>query len=163
MNVQGESTGTTHWNEPVSPFLKPDPLGVPRNPFAVYVLVLALISGVTQAVGVTASQSIESALPNYVSQSWGGMLAFGSGITLVGMYWPGAVATGLLHKRIGMLALMVACFVYSAVVLFHYGFGRFFPAGTIFGFGCAAFVQYRAIDRRVKAIIHATRMEAVHE
>lgn len=136
--------------------LKPDPLGQPRNPLAVYLLLLALVSGAGMLAGVTTARNVEDALPHFVAATWGGLLSFGSGATLVGMYWPGAVATGLLWKRVGMFTLTIAAAVYSVVLLVAFGTAGAFQSGTIAGFGAACCVQFARIEQRVKAIIEAT-------
>lgn len=138
------------------PHLKPDPLGVPRNPFAVFLLCLALASGTITLLGTPASTSMEAALPELAVRTWGGTLAFGSWITLVGMYWQRDISTGLLMKRIGMLSLMIGASFYTITLLASEGIRVLFPASTVFCFGVAAFVQYRNINRRIRFIIEET-------
>jgi len=136
--------------------LKPDPLGLPRNPLAVFLLILAFFSGLLQALGISSAKSIEQALPHYIGVVWGLMLVLGSGHTLLGMYWPGLVSTGLLLKRVGMFTLTIASFFYAAVILVAFGIQGFLTAGIILGFGCACAVQFKRLNDRVKAIIDAT-------
>lgn len=133
--------------------LKPDPLGIPRNPLAVYLLCLCFISGITTFLGASASGPMDKALPDWVTVIWGLVLIHGSGATLTGMFWPGTVAAGLLMKRIGMFSLMVAAVMYSAVLLFAYGLPMLLTSGIVLGFGVACGVQYRVISTRIQAII----------
>lgn len=133
--------------------LKPDPLGIPRNPLAVYLLCLAFVSGLGMALGVTTSSGAEAAMPHWVSVAWGVVLVHGSGATLTGMYWPREVKDGLLFKRIGMFSLTVAAGMYSLAMIVVFGISVLFTAGIIFGFGAACAVQYHVINERIKAIM----------
>lgn len=137
--------------------MKADPLGETRNPLAVYLLGLCFISGLSLLVGVPTSGSIESELPLYLARTWGLMLTFGSAASLCGMFWQGDRRTGLLIKRVGMLSLSVAAFVYAAVVLFAAGLKGGFVAGIILGFGLACSIQFARINRRVHRIIRASK------
>lgn len=136
--------------------MKPDPLGYPRNPFAVFLLCLALVSGALTLLGEPASGSMERSLPELPVRVWGGTLTFGAWITLIGMYWPWSISTGLLMKRTGMLALMVGTVFYTVTLLVSEGLGVLFPASTVFAFGIAAWVQYRNINRRIRDVIRET-------
>lgn len=140
-------------------FLKPDPLGLPRNPLAIFLLALAFFSGLLLLGGVNTAGRVEQVLPHPVLVAWGAVLTVGSGMTLLGMFWPGSVATGILCKRFGMLALTIASFVYSTVLVSLLGFAALLPAGVTVGFGWACAVQYRQINERVREIIRASRDE----
>lgn len=142
----------------MSPYqLKPDPLGVPRNPLAMYLLGLALVSGIITAYpSEEGASGAISTLPSIMSNLWGVVLAGGSAATLVGMFWQGAITTGLLLKRVGMFALAVASFCYALVVAVNVGLSGLFSSGSILGFGFACAWQYRALNARVKFIIRAT-------
>lgn len=141
--------------------LKPDPLGVPRNPLAVYLLALCLVSGIVTASGLAASKAIDEQMPHLVDNVWGGMLTFGSGATLLGMFWPGLVNTGLLLKRVGTFSLAVASFIYATVIVLAAGRYGLFNAGLILGFGLACGLQCLLINRRVAAIIQASKGDAL--
>lgn len=136
--------------------MKADPLGEPRNPLAIYLLVLCFISGLGILVGVSTSGSIESALPEYLAQVWGFMLAFGSSVSLAGMFWQGDPRTGLLVKRVGMLSLSIAAFIYAVVIVVAAGAAGAFVAGIVAGFSVATFAQFLRINRRIHRIIQAT-------
>lgn len=145
----------------MSPYLKPDPLGVPRNPLAVYLLLLAMVSGLLSFTATTPTRNMNEALPPYAEYLWGGALFLGSTATLVGMYWQGRITTGLLLKRIGMFALSVACFVYSLVTIVAYHERGLFTAGVVLAFGVACAIQYHALNQRVRAILHASKEAGV--
>jgi hypothetical protein len=136
--------------------LKPDPLGIPRNPLAVYLLCLCFLSGLMTLLGPSASGSMEAALHPWIVLVWGASLVHGSGATLTGMFWPGDPRTGLLLKRMGMFALMVASGLYAGTMVVYQGAGGILSAGIIAGFGAACAVQYKVINDRIKAIIILT-------
>lgn len=136
--------------------MKADPLGDPRNPLAIYLLALSLVSGLSLTFGAPTSGSIESELPLYLAKTWGFMLTFGSTASLLGMFWQGDRRTGLLVKRVGMLSLSVAAFVYAAVIVVAAGMNGAFISGIILGFGLATFLQFLRINRRIHRIIQAT-------
>lgn len=136
--------------------MKPDPLGVPRNPLAIYLLLLAAISGLGMVIGVTTARAIEDSVDPLVAITWGTILFLGSSVTLIGMFWQGDVRTGLVMKRTGMFSVGVASMVYGVIVLWTIGVGGTFAAGTVMGFGAACFVQFHAINKRIHQIIELT-------
>ena len=137
--------------------MKADPLGEPRNPLAIYLLVLTLLSGISTVVGVPTSGSIEAELPTSLAKAWGTMLVLGSGASLLGVFWLGDVRTGLVVKRFGMFTLTVAAFVYGVVLIIAAGMDAAYVTGIIFGFGLATLLQWRKINRRIHAILRASR------
>ena len=136
--------------------LKPDPLGDPRNPLAIYLLCLCLLSGTLILAGFDASKSIEDSLPQFLVYVWGGTLVFGSVFALTGAYWQGDPRTGLVLKRIGYLTLAVAGLIYSLVLWWSFGLAATFPGGIVLGFSAASGIQYRRVNNRIKRIIEAT-------
>lgn len=136
--------------------LKADPLGEPRNPLAVYLLALCVVSGVSLLSGVSTSGSIESELPFAAARIWGVMLTAGASSTLLGMFWQGDRRTGLLIKRTGLLTLSIAAFIYAAVILAAAGMQGAFVCGIVVGFGVATAIQFVRINRRVHQIIQAS-------
>lgn len=137
--------------------LKPDPLGVPRHPLAVYLLVLAAVSGAAQFVGIVVARTAHLVLPRAVDATWAALLFLGATSALVGMFWQGKdVRTGLTLKRIGMFALAAAGLIYSILLVFAYKTGGLFNAGIVFGFALACGLHYRTVVRRINAIIAAS-------
>jgi hypothetical protein len=135
------------------PHLRPDPLGIPRNPFQVYLLCLAILSGGLLAFGVTTSGSIEDSLPTFYATSWGLMLVFGSAAALAGMFWPGDPMTGLVVKRSGLVAVGIAATVYVVVLVLFFGMRASLAAGVTLGFAYACFWQVHQINRHIRAVI----------
>ena len=137
--------------------MKADPLGEPRNPLAIYLLVLTLMSGIITTFGGTTSGTVEAELPTYLAHIWGLMLTFGASCSLLGIFWQGDVRSGLLLKRVGMLTLTVGAFVYGTVLLFAAHLAAAYIAGLVYGFGLACALQFAKINRRIHAIIRASR------
>lgn len=136
--------------------MKPDPIGEPRNPLAVYLLILALVSGLGLVLGEPTAGSVDATLPLWASKTWGGMLAFGAGNVLSGMYWQADPRTGLVVKRLGFLALISASTVYAMVLFVAVGLPAFLVSGIVLGFGAACLVQYMRVNRRITRIIRRT-------
>lgn len=136
--------------------LKADPVGEPRNPLAVYLLILCCVSGLSLLGGVFTSGSIESELPFAAARIWGLMLTAGAGSTLIGMFWQGDRRTGLLIKRTGLLALSISAFIYALVIVTAAGMDGAFVGGIVLGFGVASAIQFVRINRRVHQIIKAS-------
>ena len=139
--------------------IRPDPLGEPRNPLAIFLLCLCLLSGLLMLGGVTTAKSVEAALPAVVARVWGTMLSFGSASTLVGMYWQGSIQAGLLAKRVGMFSLTVASLIYAIIIIVAFGLAGLLSSGIILGFSFACAVQYRRLNRRVTAIILTSKAD----
>lgn len=136
--------------------LKPDPIGEPRNSLAVFLLIMSFVSGALFLVGVPSSGGIEAELPRAASLTWGAVLAFGSGCVLLGMFWQGDRRTGLLLKRTGFLALVVASGVYSATLVLLIGVRALLSASVVLGYGWACAHQWRRVNRTVIRIVRLT-------
>lgn len=136
--------------------LKPDPLGDPRHPLAIYLLGLCLLSGTLTVTGVEMARSFEDSLPTYLVKTWGGTLILGASFALIGVYWQGDPRNGLVLKRIGYFTLSVVEAIYSVVLWWSFGLAATFPAGIVLGFSAASGIQYRRVNRRIKKIIEAT-------
>lgn len=137
--------------------IKEDPLGVPRNPLAVYLLIICFVSGLGMATGNTTARAVEEGVDPLIGFLWGLILLLGSGVTLVGMYWPWDVRPGLLLKRTGMFCTGVAAIIYGCIVALTMGTEGLLAGGTIVGFGVACFTQFAIINRRIHSIIDVTR------
>lgn len=136
--------------------LKPDPTGTPRHPLVVYLLSLALVSGVAQALGRTTARSVEDGLPPSVRLTWALILAGGSGLALAGMFWQGDPRTGLVLKRSGYLALASAAAIYSLVLLGTIGLAAALIGLTVAGFAAACAVAAWRIDRLIRLIVRVS-------
>jgi hypothetical protein len=141
-------------------YLKGDPLGVPRNPLAIYLLLLAAVSGLGTVVGITTSGVVEDNTPTAAALAWGTILCLGSTATLVGMFWQGDDRTGLVLKRSGMFSVAAAAFMYGGILALGIGTAGLFAGGVVIGFGLACAVQFHLINKRIHAIIKLTREQA---
>jgi len=133
--------------------LKPDPLGVPRDPLAVFLLVLALISGLGFIFDEPSSGSLERSLPHWGQITWGVMLTFGATLSLAGMFWPWQQRDGLLVKRVGMAALAISAMVYAVAIWIQFGWTAALPGALAFFFGYACFLRYRIINRAIHVLM----------
>lgn len=132
--------------------LKPDPLGLPRNPLAVYLLCVAFVSGLSSALGFGTSRSIDD-LPHSVSLTWGTVLALGSAAALTGMFWQGDPRTGLVVKRFGYIALTFASLIYATVLVATFLPGAFMVAFFVYGFAAACAYRALVVNRAIRLII----------
>ena len=132
-----------------------DPLEASRHPFETYLLVLAAVSGLPLLFGKPNSASIAATLPHVLVIGWGFMLVLGSLCALVGLYWRGRSATGLVLERAGLIGVGGASLVYAASVLISApGFTGAFAASITAGFGIACAAQARRIGLRLRMAIH---------
>jgi len=137
--------------------LKPDPLGVPRHPLAVFLLLLAVTSGLSQLLGIIVAKTPNTVLPTPIDASWAALLFFGAGCSLFGMFWQGDdIRTGLTLKRVGMFMLGSAALIYAVLLVAVFQVGGLLNAGIILGFGAACFLHYRTIVKRINVIIEAS-------
>lgn len=138
--------------------LRPDPLGVPRNAFQVYLLIVVWVSGTGALLGFTTSGVAEQTLHEWARMTWAGFLVVGSTAVLLGMFWPGDNAlSGLLFKRFGLVALMFASAVYGFAVAIVSGLGGMLVVGTTLGFAVACAVTAHRVNQRVHEIIGVQR------
>lgn len=132
-------------------------LAASRHPFETYLLALAFVSGVPLLFGEVTSQSIERALPSPLVAAWGAILMLGSAIALVGMYWRGALLTGFVMERAGLVGVGGAALIYSASLVVEAGIGGTYAACITVGFGVACFAQARRISRRLARLMEGAR------
>lgn len=136
--------------------MKPDPLGHPRHPLVIYLLTLALVTGVTSLAGTGTAGSVEAELDRVAVIGWSAALAAGSATVLLGMFWQGDPRTGLVLKGWGYYALTLAALVYALVLVERFGPAGAMPvAATIAGFAVACGVMARRIRRVIKAAVAA--------
>ena len=128
---------------------KPDPMGDPRNPFHVFLLVVLVINGMSIATGPVTSVAIE-AMNDLGVRAFGLLLLAGAGCVLVGMYWPGDRRTGLLVKKVGYLGLGASTFVYGCAVLYTtHNPGGYLAASVAVALAGICFWTVRRINKRV--------------
>lgn len=138
--------------------MKPDPMGERRNPFQVYLLCLAVMTGVTSLLpGESTAGSTERFLSDKGLYLFGALLTVGSVLTLAGMYWQGDARDGLLMKRLGLMIVAAMCEIYALIVVAYFHLAGLSFALALAGFGYAAGVQCRHVHRHIKYLIWRTR------
>lgn len=104
------------------------------DPF-VFLLALCALSGVTLLAGGPEPGSIEATLPVWAAHTWGGFLAGGSLLAMLGVFWPDHGRWSLTHalmiERLGLTVLGGAGFVYALAVLVAAGPGGRLAGGII--------------------------------
>lgn len=134
-----------------------DPLAASRHPFETYLLALAAISGLPLIIGEPTSGTIDEALPYPLVLVWGLMLLVGSTIALVGLYWRGRSATGLVLERAGLIGVGGASLVYATALVILVQFEGAFSSCITAGFGLACFTQARRISMRIQMVLDQMR------
>lgn len=110
------------------------------------------------ALGKPTAGSLDDALNDTISTIWGIVLSGGSFAALVGIFWPFDRRSGLLIKRAGFFSVSIASAIYSAVLFVNFGERALFAGGVVLGFGVACFVQFKAINKVIHAIIGVTKV-----
>lgn len=127
-----------------------------RNPFEIYLLVVAVVTSVPVALGVAPKPgSILEQLPGWPAQIWATTLALGSLTALAGIAWkrpgwPLISVTGLLLERVGLFAAGAATTFYAVAVMLTAGRSALIPAGFMLAFGLASLAQARRIGTVVR-------------
>lgn len=129
----------------------PDPLGVPRNPFHVFLLVICLLNGGVLASGVSTSLSLEAGLVPLFERLYGLILFIGAGAVLAGMFWPADPRSGLLLKRAGYLALGISATIFGIVGVVRFGLVGLLSASVAIAFGAICFWYVWRVERFVRA------------
>jgi hypothetical protein len=129
----------------------PDALGGPRNPFHVFLFLVVLVNGIAQVFGAETSTVLGEALPTWALRIYGCILATGAVAVLFGLFSPADLRDVLLVKRIGYVALAIACGIFSTAVVFvNHTPGGLFSGSITAGFAGICWWQARAISRVVK-------------
>lgn len=89
------------------------------------------------------SSALEHAMPDWLVTAWYVVLAFGSIVSLVGVFWR-EPSTGLLIERAGMWFLSSSALVYT-IALFGVGGSRALAAASFVG-GFSAASALRSVD-----------------
>ena len=120
-------------------------------------MTVAALIGASRLLAPT-SGTLERALPDALVYGWYGLLASGSAIALVGVFWREPLA-GLLIERSGLSALSASCLVYTFALIWVGGGNAVAAAGFVLGFAGASVVRAVDIGRilvRIRALAVAT-------
>lgn len=88
-----------------------------RHPFEVCVLAACVLVGTAMSISGTRPPSMARGLPEPLLTAWLILIAAGGLVALVGVYWRGDVADGLLVEVGGVCAVAAAMTLYSLVLL----------------------------------------------
>jgi len=130
-----------------------DPLEAGRHPFQTFMLLLAFVSSLPLIFGEPTAKSVEAALPAWAAYSWGMSLVIGSGMALIGSYWPREqYATALTLERIGLGFTGMAAIIYALLILVVTQVDPTFglASGIILGFGVACIKRARDIGKIIR-------------
>jgi hypothetical protein len=130
-------------------------MGEPRDPFRVFLFLLAFFNGLAFIFTAPPSTAIEATFDHVFIVGYGVLLTLGSGFVLTGMFWQGFARDGLLIKRVGFLALAFATAIYTgAVVVSAPGKPGVALAASVAGaFAGICAWQVRRINKRVKYLM----------
>lgn len=128
-----------------------------RHPFEVAMLMATLFISASRLVAQN-SGTIERTLSPLLVVVWYSLLAFGSGVALLGVFWKEPLA-GLLIERSGLFFLIAATTVYSFALIYSAGFRGVAAAAFVVGFAAASSIRAVDIGRiliRIRAMAVAT-------
>jgi hypothetical protein len=132
------------------------------HPWAVWVCVLSLVSGIPLLFGDPPPDSIAATLPPWGQLAWGLLLTLGSATVLAAMVWPGTDSDALAIELVGMLAVGIGTIVYATAILT----AASTPAprtgiAIIAGFGVSCLWRVWVIERTLRTMARLTaRIEA---
>lgn len=126
-----------------------------RSPFQLYLIALIVISGMSLTVGAS-SNTITDAMGHPYTNLWGGTLALGGAVTLLGIYWPREPITGMLIERTGLVGLGGGSLIWSILVVWRVHLNAaYLSASLTFGLFLACVAQWRWINKSVNQVIKA--------
>lgn len=129
-----------------------------RNPFEIYLLLLAIVTSAPSMLGVAPTpSSIEFQLGIY-ARVWSFFLFAGCAVALVGIFWPRPrhqerySVTGLGLEQTGLVSVAGATIYYSVAIIAVIGSTGLITAGIVLAFGLASGVQALRIHRWMKKL-----------
>ena len=105
-----------------------------------FILALSVFSGVTALALQAAPDSLESVLPDWAVFGWGLMLAFGSALTLFGM-WRQTV-NGIILEQVGCVIVAATTIFYSGIVFWKVGPTGIQTVGIILAWGLSCGIRW---------------------
>jgi hypothetical protein len=129
-----------------------DPLTSPdgrRHPYAVWVAIICILSGLSIIIGGPQPASLDAQLPRHFVYVWGWLLFVG-GSMLVAAHVIGDLLLALLLERVGSLLLGGMCAVYSIAAFSFVGALATFPAALAAAFGVASFWRVAQITLQLR-------------
>lgn len=135
--------------------MKPDPLGVPRDDFRVFILAWCVINGIANLFGRPTSVAVQAQLTGVFERVYGATLSLSAAAVLAGMFWLGDPRDGLVVKRAGYIGLTFAVGVYGGSSVARYSFGGVFIAGASLIFAALCARSAWVVHQRIRAAIEA--------
>jgi hypothetical protein len=132
-----------------------------RNPWAVYLLALCVVSGglalaATAAGHPTEPAAIAAVVPEWARLVWYGLLVGGGSVSLIGVWWPhqriADLVTGLLWERRGAFGLTLGALLYGLALLFLDGWTSKISGVVTVGFAVAGAWRVRDIARDLSRV-----------
>ena len=123
----------------------------PADPRAVFVLGLAVASGLPLMLFRVQPGSIERLMPTWVVFLWGLFLVIGSALSLVGMSMArkDKESDGAIVEQIGSVAVGAATVFYAASQLFAVGAEAAWGASIILAFGISCFWRWYQLQKLI--------------
>lgn len=137
------------------------------NPFELFLLIAAFISGVVYALGIPTPNSVNLVLPGVAQKVWAANILLGAGLALFGGLWHRKLQRGLVMYQFGYALVGTASLVYAIALFLLFGTQATNTALTNMAFAFAVTVRVIQIqrffsisDRLVRAHIENVRKEA---
>ena len=118
-----------------------------RHPLVGFLLALCTLTGVVQIVAGARPGSIQDQLDPTMQVVWSALLASGSLVALVGIYWRGpSLKIALELESIGMSALALAGIVYAVAIILVAPVDGMLTWSIILGFAGACIARRQKIE-----------------
>jgi hypothetical protein len=130
-----------------------DPLGSPPNEFHILILVMAVLNGVSTALGFATSASLDAGLGQYLVQVYGGMLTLSALACIASAYWRWDARDGLLLGRVGYLGLSIATAIFGVATLLLFGFKGVMASCITLGFAWLCWRTVRRFNEKIAAAV----------
>lgn len=123
-----------------------------RDPRAVFILVLCVISGVPLIFNKIEPNSVEALLPTWGVIAWGFALVLGAMITLTGMALQKRYKNGLLIEQFGNAAVGAASLIYALALLISNWPDGALVSGIVAGWGASCLYRWWQIQKAINGL-----------
>lgn len=132
------------------------PEGVPviirrREPFEVIVLVLLLVTAVTQLLTKSPPGSVTALMPGWWALDWSVLTILGTCVALIGIWTPNLV-TGLFMERLGISITSAILVIYGMAAAVFAGVTGLSATGLALAGMGAFYVRRREINQAIKRL-----------
>lgn len=133
----------------------------PADPRAVFILALSVFSGAVALTRDAAPDSLEALLPGWGVTLWSALLAVGSLMTLVGMYFQSV--NGIIIEQVGSITVAAATIFYSTLALMVVGPNVVQSVGIILAWGLASIVRWLQLQVLIHNAIKRQQRDAIQD